>query len=179
MTRSSTLDGFILFSSLLEWNLNSLILLCIVPYFSSAVEVTILFTPAPHPACFGWSLFHFQVAIKYQPWHFMLALLCKLMLPLNEKLTYSLRYSTVISIWSMIALEHDHSVKLHCVSLFQVLIYMKTLVKRPNYSPSLSFQWHRKLDLARETSSLKWLSIQIQGKITRQLFSENPVNAGF
>lgn len=75
------------------------------------------------------------------------------MLSLNEKLAYFLRYSTVISIWSTIALEQDHNVKLHYVFLSQVLIH-KTLVKRPKYrlpvSPSSGNEdwiWHGKLSV--------------------------------
>lgn len=61
------------------------------------------------------------------------------MLSLNEKLAYFLRYSTVISIWSTIALEQDHNVKTTLCFFVSGLDSQDSGEKTKIPSPSLSF----------------------------------------
>lgn len=89
-----------------------------------------LLLPTPHVL----AGLHFTLRLWKGSSYGIICLLWKLTLLFNENLSYSLRYSTVIRIWIIISLGHDHNVKLHCVSLFQVLIYIKNLSKKTKIS---------------------------------------------
>lgn len=162
------LGCFIWLSILLEWNLN-----CRHPFVDCFLFVShywghysIYFCSSPCMFCLA--SISLLGCCKAPAMALYVYLTVEANTVIKWKVNLSLNYSTVIRIWSRISLEHDHSVKLYYVSLFQVLIYIKTLSKMATISSHhLSFYQYWSVNLAWETFNLKCLTTQIQSKITR------------